>query len=125
MHDRREWIPGYKVVRYGGSFFLSEGSTGYVSYKPGKVSTRNDGCGPLAVFANRTYAKTFLDGSDGGAIRIMACAYLYSKNQTGLWYRAFGTDIPDTMDVRELPPGTRLADAVYILEVDDFGDIGD
>ncbi|MFA4972348.1 MAG: hypothetical protein WC683_07020 [bacterium] len=80
-------------------------------YAPGKITRRNQRCGPLCLFATKGAAEVFCASRVGGYC-IFRVAYRSSR-ATSIW----SPDGSRRVRVRgdQLPPGTVLADEVYVL----------
>lgn len=107
MGDTNEVRLGWKVVnRFDmSSCSISEDGSS-VRYKCGEWVQPRKGCGPLCVFDNRDAARSFFSPHEA----VLECFYTPSK-QTAVWTNDYGRD--RLLD--ELPSGTVLADAVYII----------
>ncbi len=102
-----------------------------LAYPKGEIVRRRPGDGPLAVFDNLYDAKAFR-GYPNGMFIIVRCLWKPSRAR-GLWFKAILPPASPTTTIdgftddtweyvyhrtplEDLPPGTRLADAVFCLE---------
>lgn len=107
MGDTNEVRLGWKVVkRFNMSSCYVSGDDSRVRYRCGEWVQPRKGCGPLCVFDSRDSARSFSSPHEA----VLECFYTPSK-QTTVWTNDYGFYwLP-----YELPRGTVLADAVYII----------
>ena len=113
-----DWKFGNKVVSLSCGRYLSAIVTWCgemcLTYEPGRDTVPISGCGPAAVFDTYANARAFVKQASligRGYCRILPCIYRESKQQSlfCLRYSMF-------QGSENLPPGTRLADVVMVLE---------
>lgn len=97
-------------------------------YRPGYWTIRNYGWGPLTVFSTYEGALHFVREFSGISTRkmIYSCAYipcLVEPSDRCLWYLTDTEEVHGSRTKRnQLPRGTRLADAVCLLEPEGLTD---
>ena len=105
---------GWKVTYFNESAIMGDhAGSGCVEYHAGIWTQPHCSCGPLCVFDNYEDAKEFIRqygnyGSEQGRHRINECWYTPSSQKI-IW------NLNDGMRLSKLPPGTVLADAVYLI----------
>ena len=113
-----EWVPGYKVL-FPMKTCRRRVSTatptwlGGRDYPVGTVVTPRPGFGPLAVFSRREDAEEFT--LYYSSVLVVPCAYVPSRLRFVQYTDPF-SGWTHKRELGDLPPGTRLADAVFCLE---------
>jgi len=90
-----------------------------VRYAPGAVVRPLPGCGPPCVFADRAAAERFardMNALHRIDLRVVPCAWVPSAHKE-VWRHDKQVEYVEYVyDIRDLPPGTALAQAVFCFE---------